>query len=253
MNNFLEAIDRFKFGILAACLTYIGIFIYLQVPTIDRVYYIDPFLPDAVLEIPEDEIQLRPENIQINKHSAEVKNIARDRNDTRERSMDKWTQNKNIEQVAEDVKDYEKKMFEEAGGAAERERIKREMEQRKLEEENKATNNPTPNTSNGSNTAYAGNVMVEFSLSGREPYQNRMWWVRNPGYTCGYGAGNVTMRIKVNQNGNVTSAVYDPSLSSGANTCMIEKAKEYAMKSRFNYKSGAQLQEGTITYTYISQ
>ena len=125
---------------------------------------------------------------------------------------------------------------------------------RKLEEKNKSKSEQSPTATSGGNTAYAGDVMVQFELPNRDPYQNNMWWVRNPGYTCGYGAGKVTVRIKVNQNGNVTMATNDPSSSYNATPCMIEKAREYALKSRFNFASSApQLQEGIITYTYVSQ
>ena len=109
------------------------------------------------------------------------------------------------------------------------------------------------NSQKGGNTAYSGNVMVDWLLKGRTPHQNDNWWIRNPGYTCGYGSsGRVTVHIKVNQNGDVVSVV--PVATAGSNKCMIEQALSYARKSRFNYSSSAtSQQEGTITYTFISQ
>jgi len=97
--------------------------------------------------------------------------------------------------------------------------------------------------------------MVDWELSSRNPHQNNNWYVRNPGYTCGYGSvGRVTILIKVNQGGSVTLATYDASQSNGANSCMIEQALKYAKLSRFDYSGGApSMQQGRITYTFISQ
>jgi hypothetical protein len=50
----------------------------------------------------------------------------------------------------------------------------------------------------------------------------------------------------------VVSAV--PVASAGSSKCMIDQAVSYARKSRFNFSgSAAKSQEGTITYTFISQ
>jgi len=97
--------------------------------------------------------------------------------------------------------------------------------------------------------------MVEWSLADRNPHQNRNWYVRNPGYTCGPGSnGTVTIDIKVNQNGDVSSVAYNPSRSSGANPCMIEQAEKYAKMSRFMYSADApKIQSGTIIYRFVSQ
>ena len=131
------------------------------------------------------------------------------------------------------------------------------MEKRKQEEQNKKNiqrdDNSNPGT--GGNTAYKGAVMVDFNVPGHTAYKNNNWYVRNPGYTCPAGSnGTVTMVVKVNQAGNVTSATYDASQSAGANSCMIEKAKKYAMMSRFNYAaSAASSQTGRITYKFVTK
>ena len=97
--------------------------------------------------------------------------------------------------------------------------------------------------------------MVSFKLDGRSAYDNNMWYVRNPGYTCGYGAsGKVVVQIKVDQGGKVVDAQYLSAESSGANQCMIEQSVKYAKKSRFNYKESASSQQtGKITYKFIAQ
>lgn len=249
--------ERYIFGVIAAVTAYVGILIYLNLGTYREYVPIRSFLDGPRLEIPEDDIELKPENIEIPSdfNPSDVKSIARDRDDKRERSKDDWAANKmSAADVEKSVKDYEKKLFEESGGDAKRKKIQEEMEERKKLEKDKKTDNKKDETSQtGSNKAYSGDVMVEWNL--RAPHQNNTWYVRNPGYTCGYGSsGKVTVAIKVNQNGDVVSAVYQSSLSRNANACMIEQAVKYAKMSRFIYSASApNLQEGTITYTFIAQ
>ena len=79
MNNLLDNIDKYKYGIVAAFATYIGIFVYVQLPSIEYSYQISPYLLEADMEIPEDEIQLQPENITVDlKAAREVKNTVKD-------------------------------------------------------------------------------------------------------------------------------------------------------------------------------
>jgi TonB family protein len=95
--------------------------------------------------------------------------------------------------------------------------------------------------------------MVSWSLTKRTAYQNNNWFVRNPGYTCGQGSsGQVTVQIKVNQNGNVIEASIVS--ASGANSCIKQQAIKYAKMSRFNFSGSApSAQIGTIVYTFVSQ
>lgn len=257
MSKLFDIIDRYKFGIIAAFATYVGIFMYLQLETYKQYITIQPFDAGSHVEIPEDEVKLKPDNIEIPQgySQGDVKNISRDQNDLRKRSKDDWFQNKSASEVEQSVKDYEKRLFEESGGAAERKRIQQSIDERKKNKDNTNPNQKQSTNQTGGSTAYAGNVMVDWSLANRNPHQNNNWYVRNPGYTCGPGSsGRVTVHIKVNQNGDPTIATYDPALSSGASSCMIEQAIKYAKLSRFNYSSSSpKLQEGTITYTFISQ
>ncbi len=259
MNKFLHILERYQYGIIAAIAIYIGCFIYLEMETYTRYFDVEPFFDTNHVEIEPELIEIPPESILIDAkmNRGDVKNISRNVNDTRERSLENWTQNqssgasKSAEQV---VRDYERTLFEQAGGATERQRIQKEMEQRK-NQQNTSMNSTKVNATatNGGRTAYAGNVMVDWSLPNRSPHQNNSWFVRNPGYTCGYGAsGKVTVKIVVNQNGDVTSAI--PVEKSNASDCMIEQAVKYAKLSRFNYAgSDSKNQTGTITYSFVSQ
>ncbi len=256
MNNFLDAIDKYKFGLIAALTAYVLIFVYLQMSSFQEVIHYEPFHDGSFVEIPEDEIELKPENILAPaEFTGEVKNISQDANDDRPKAYQNWSANKSVEDIEKEYRDLEQQMYEEAGGDKTREQIRQEMDARKQAEleqakKNEANKNSTP--SNSGNTAYAGNVLAKWELSGRTPHQNNEWHIRKPGYMCGRGSGQVMVRIKVNQNGNVIDASYSPSESSGANQCMIDNAVKYAKMSRFNFSSTG-VQSGWILYTFVSQ
>ena len=235
---------------------YIGIFVYLQMKTYTQYFPIQSFFEEPALEIPKEEVEVKPENIEVptDFKTGDLKNVSRDMNDTRERSNKDWYQNKSASDVEQSVKDYEKRLYEESGGEAKRKAIQKEIDDRKKQNANNSATTPKEtNATQGGNKAAAGSVMVDWSLSGRTAHQNNNWYVRNPGYTCGYGSsGKVSVQIAVNQNGDVISA--NATGSSGANDCMIQQALKYAKLSRFNYSSSAsKTQSGTIIYTFVGQ
>lgn len=246
-------VEKYKFGIIAALATYIGIFMYLQMDTYTSYFAIEAFHDGAVVQ--DDEVDIEKENIEVplDYQTGEVKNMANDVNDTRDRSYENYSYNNNSKSVEQNVKDLERQFYEEAGGDKERQKLQNQIDQRKNTPT--ATNNQKNEpASNGGDIAYKGRTMVNYSLKDRQPFQNNRWHIRNPGYTCGYGSGLVHIDIKVNQNGNVTSAEYNPAKSSGASDCMISKGLEYAKKSRFAYsgKAGTS-QSGWIQYEFVSQ
>ncbi|MDG1332795.1 MAG: hypothetical protein P8P74_10715 [Crocinitomicaceae bacterium] len=258
----MDLLEKHRFGVVAVIAAYVVIFAYFQVGTYDGpgVPY-SPFHEGPELEIPEDEIALQPENIMLpsNFDPSNIKNTARDENDKRARSeenysVSEYTGNGGIQ----DATEYEKRMFEEAGGAAEREKIRAQIEARKQREKEQAQNNATNDqnsSTQGTNNAVAGNVMVSFNVPKHTAHQGNDYYVRNPGYKCGVGAsGRVMILVKVDQSGKVLSATYDPSQSDNATYCMITEAKKYALISRFNYAAdAAKSQSGWISYTFISQ
>jgi hypothetical protein len=256
MNKFLFLLDRYKYGVLAVMITYIGIFMYLQISSYEKTYLIEVWDEKAEIQ-KEEEIEVKPENIEIPEgQTGEVKNISRDMQDKRKKSMEDWTESKptaSTKDIVKSVKELEKQFFKESGGAEKREKILEEK-QKRLEqktENSKTKNEPVAKT--GGDKVFGGNVMVEWVLSGRDPHQNNNYFVRNPGYTCGQGAsGFVLVKIKVDQGGAVVAATSVS--SSSANPCMLEQARKYALMSRFAYsKSAPAFQEGTIRYTFVSQ
>lgn len=253
----IQFIERYRWGIIAAFAVFTGVFVYLQFEIYEQYWPVNPFSDQPEVSVQDEkELMVTPEDLMIQQDQSlsDVKSISRSSEDQRKRSDENWSQNAPSEDGANKAKDYEKQLFEETGGAAKRQAIKEEMEQRKKVQSSSSDRSSEQTSSQkGGKTAYSGNVMVDWSLKGRTPHQNDNWWIRNPGYTCGYGStGRVTVHIKVNQNGNVVSAV--PVASSGSNQCMIDQAVIYARKSRFNYSGSASTQqEGTITYTFVSQ
>lgn len=257
MNRIFDLLDKYKFGLLAALLSYVGFFAYFQIGTYDGggVPY-SPFEEGPRIEIPEDEIQLLPENIMLpaNFQPGEVKNTARDANDDRKRSEKDYSTHKSTSSGAMDATAFEKKLFEEAEGVQEREKIRQMIEARQ-ERERQATKTtsggPDKTTTQGGNNAAAGNVMVEFSLTSRTRQKLPI-----PGYMCGVGSsGRVVIIIRVDKAGTIISATHDPAKNQGnVSACMIEQARKYAMMSRFNdSNSAASSQEGWISYTFVSQ
>jgi hypothetical protein len=97
--------------------------------------------------------------------------------------------------------------------------------------------------------------MVHFSLAGRTAYKNNNRYIRNPGYTCGYGAaGTVVVLINVNSDGKVIKVNFDPSKSTNVSECMREQALKYANMSRFNALTNGGLdQSGYLRYQCVAQ
>lgn len=264
MSNFINYIEEHKYGIFAAVLVNVGIFIYLQIPQIDFEYEISPYLLDAALEIPDDpeSLELNPdfEIIRQQQSFQDVKNASRDMNDTRPQSDKDYSStksehsNKSLSQVEQSVYDLEKQFFEETGGDAKRSEIQKEAADRKkeiqrLEEQNKSKQT-TPNNGGGSANAPKGDVLVQTDLKGRSNA-----YIPAPGYMCDRGAvGKIAIKIKVDTGGRVIDAKVDSGRSTSTNGCMISYALEFARKSKFNASSSSpDPQEGYIYYTYVYQ
>ncbi|HLP53507.1 MAG TPA: hypothetical protein VK151_00680 [Fluviicola sp.] len=89
---------------------------------------------------------------------------------------------------------------------------------------------------------------ADFDLDGRTPFNNDNWYLQYPTYTCQNG-GTITLRIKVDDGGYVR---FVEPITTGVDPCVLENAKKYAKKARFN-ASTKPMQEGTITYKFKAQ
>lgn len=153
------------------------------------------------------------------------------------------------------IYDFEKELYAKTGGAAEREKIQKEMEQRQKEREEKKKQQQKVNGGQGgnvgTNAGTQGKTLAEWNMNGRKPHQNNPDYIKIPGYMCGKGVNEkIVVQIRVNSNGDVYDA---KSLApDGANPCCIEQALKYAKKSRFDY-SDKPVDVGTITYYFKAQ
>ncbi len=253
MNRFFDLLDRFKYGLIATVAAYVGLFMYLEMESYTKFEAIQPFTEGSYIDIPKEEVELSPDNIMVpSDYSGDMSNVARDVNDKRRQSDEKWYANKSAGDIEKSIREEERRMFEEAGGAKERQKLQQEIDQRKKDRSNSAKSN-TPNASNNSgDVAVKGSVAAEWQLDGRSPHQNNEWWIRKPSYLC-ESSGSVLIYIKVNQNGDVVEARVDTAKSS-SDGCLVRYATEYAKKSRFNFSNAASTsQSGYIRYTFVGQ
>lgn len=153
--------------------------------------------------------------------------------------------------------DFEKELYAKEGGAAEREKIQKEMDEkkRKREEDKKKKQQQKQEGGQGgnvgTNAGKQGKNLAEWDVNGRKPLQNNPDYIKIPGYMCGKSiTATIVVKVKVNSNGDVYWA---QSLApADANPCCVEQALNYAKKSRFEY-SEKPIEEGTITYSFKPQ
>ena len=94
---------------------------------------------------------------------------------------------------------------------------------------------------------YSGPSVLSWSLDGRKATRLPI-----PAYRC-YGAGEVTVIITVNNQGNVVNAKVDEKLSA-QDGCLRTFAVRAARLSKFNASANAPARQmGTITYAFIAQ
>lgn len=250
----LEAIDKYKFGILAAFGTYIALFIYFQFASYDTFFVIKPYNETGEIVTEEEQIELKPENVSADDgYLQDVLNMANNVSDSREASYEKYYENQTPEQVAAEIKALEKEMEKDAGGSKDREKIQSMIDARKKKQED-LKNNPKDDHSptEGGDVKTAKATMVSFDLGGRDAYQNNKWYVRNPGYKCDVTSRvTVVIDIKVDNAGSVVSAVLNSGKTSGASSCEVNTALKYAKMSKFEYKSGSGAQSGWISYIFM--
>ena len=240
-------------GIAACAGVYLFVFMYLQVSSFSN--YVDNTHFETYSKLDSDEIRLRHDNIDnpMGDRGGDVSNVSRDMNDDRPFSEEDWSESSYEGDPSEVAKEVERQFFDDAGGEEQRKELLKEHEARLDNSTEENENSNQVNTSSGNQKS--GNVMVEWELNGRKAYKNDNWYVRNPGYTCGYNSnGTVEVRIKVNRSGVVLDATVQGLSSSAVSSCMQRKAIEYAKKSRFNYNpQSASVQIGIIRYTFVAQ
>lgn len=257
MNNFVNVVDKYRYAILLAVVVHLVVWLFLLISTYETPMKLDSFAYSYKNKEIQEDIEFDPEDLILPEDyqmpdGSEVRNMVKDQNDSRTKTYDDkfYTSSQSNSQS---VEDYENQIKNELNAKHPTKADDGSDNSENKQDNTKTSDKTDNNTSPTSNNAFAGRTMVEWSLSGRSPHNNNDYYVRNPGYTCGAVAGTITMRIKVDQNGDVISAKYDSNMSNSSNECMLRQAEKYALKSRFDYSSSNKSQEGTITYTFTRQ
>lgn len=256
-------IEQHKFGILATIVVHVAVFVYFQLATYQEVVIYEPWDFRYVNKEAPDDIELSPDQIitpemaDLMNTPEEVSSFVKNENDSRERSNERdvnYTSYSKGGNPSDIEKNYEQQLKDEIRRQNEAKNGGKPIEQSDAYSEPKKTKPSTEQSSGGaaSSKAVSGATLVSYSLDNRHPLNHNDWYVRNPGYTCGNVNGVVKVLITVDEGGKVISASVIEVESSNASPCMLQKAKEYAMMSRFNYDgSAAKKQEGTITYRFV--
>ncbi|HLV43073.1 MAG TPA: hypothetical protein VKY37_12395 [Brumimicrobium sp.] len=263
MNKIIDFIERHKYGILITLVVHIGIFVYFQVATYKEVILFEPWDFQTMHKEAPDDIEISPEQIQTPEEQdlmnplEDVTSFVKNQNDTRERSQDRnidytsYSQSGNPEQIE---RDFEQQLKDEIQRKRDEKESQNPTKSTDLEK-NKKKDPPKEQSKKGgeaSSKAVGGATMVSYSLVDRHPLNHNDWYIRNPGYTCGNVNGVVKIAISVDEGGTVIGASIVESESQNATPCMKQKAREYALMSRFNYASNApKKQEGVITYRFV--
>lgn len=258
MEDILEYIERYKYGIIGTTVIHIAAFFYFNFKTIEQPFHMPE--PQVEMMIPLDDIDFDPEIMEQLKQTKdnqvveEVYNVSADQNDSRDKSYENFSTQELDEQVESEARMLEQQYFEEwaathDNGSGDGNDAGADLQIDKNNNDKRNQNNIDKNNIQiGGSNAFAGEVMVSFNLPNRKAHS-----LPRPGYTCN-SSGTVVIDVKVDKSGSVKSATYNSSLSRSASECMIEKAMRYAKKSRFNFSGSATgTQEGTITYKFVSK
>ncbi len=159
--------------------------------------------------------------------SSEVKNVRVDASLKDDRGTDAEELYKEAERIQ---REYEQNMSRKDEDVAELAPLKKE--------ERKSTS---------SQDSYTGPSVLSYSLDGRKGS-----YLPIPAYKC-MGAGEVTVIVSVDPNGNVVAAKIHEEISS-EDKCLREYALRAARQSRFSKKADAPArQPGNIVYAFIAQ
>lgn len=130
------------------------------------------------------------------------------------------------------------------------ERIQREFEENMSRKEEDYADISTPKekqTEEKTEESYIGPSVLSYQLDGRKGS-----YLPIPAYKC-IGAGEVTVIVTVNPNGDVVGAKIQDDISS-EDKCLREYALKAASLSRFSKKSDAPARQlGNIVYQFIAQ
>ena len=235
--NFLVLIEKYQNAIIGALIVHVLIFVWLNVQNVSF-YVIQPKEKIvATLDFTEKLIVPTAEN-RINNsliEDVELTNSASNYDQKKEISA---SQKEYLSQeVIDEVKNYEKKQFDDFG--KDNPTIKEKTKVPEIGSENEIVNKSLGKTSNAT---------AKYFCKDRNMRVQQI-----PSYMCNE-TGTVRLNIKVSPKGEVTDCKIDDALTNTSNSCLLKNALNYAKNWKFNQDfSKTQKQIGWIEFIYISQ
>ena len=235
--NFLVLIEKYQNAIIGALIVHVLIFVWLNVQNVSF-YVIQPkekivATLDFTEKLVEPTAESRINNSLI--EDVELTNSASNYDQKKEISA---SQKEYLSQeVIDEVKNYEKKQFDDLG--KDNPTIKEKAKVQEIVAENKIVNKSLGKTSNAT---------AKYFCKDRNMRVQQI-----PSYMCNE-TGTVRLNIKVSPKGEVTDCKIDDALTNTSNSCLIKNALNYAKNWKFNQDfSKTQKQIGWIEFIYISQ
>ena len=238
--NFLVLLEKHQNAILGTLIVHILIFVWLNIQNVSF-YIIQPKEKVlATLDFTTPENNLIPKKSKENFTDNEIVVTNAASNYDQEKDMSASQKKALEEKVIEDVKEFEKKQFNDFGKDNPiKDNSPLENEKIKDNSISKTVNKSLKKTSNATAKYFCEN--------------RNMILQKIPSYLCNQ-TGTVRLTIKVNPKGEVTDCKVDNSETSTSNQCLIENAINYAKNWKFNQDfSSTQRQEGWIEFIYLSQ
>lgn len=238
--NFLVLLEKHQNAILGTLIVHILIFVWLNIQNVSF-YIIQPkekVLATLDFTVPENNLIPKETKENYSDNEVEVTNAASNYDQEKDMSA---SQKKALEdKVIEDVKEFEKKQFNDFG----KDNPVIENNHYQNEKINDNSINKTVNKS----LKKTSNATAKYFCENRNMILQKI-----PSYLCNQ-TGTVRLIIKVNPKGEVTDCKVDNSETNTSNQCLIENAINYAKNWKFNQDfSSSQRQEGWIEFIYLSQ
>jgi len=238
--NFLVLLEKHQNAILGTLIVHILIFVWLNIQNVSF-YIIQPKEKVlATLDFTTPENNLIPKKSKENFTDNEIVVTNAASNYDQEKDMSASQKKALEEKVIEDVKEFEKKQFNDFG--------KDNPVIDNSPHENKKIKDNSISKTVSKSLKKTSNATAKYFCENRNMILQKI-----PSYLCNQ-TGTVRLTIKVNPKGEVTDCKVDNSETSTSNQCLIENAINYAKNWKFNQDfSSTQRQEGWIEFIYLSQ
>lgn len=240
-------IIKYKWALIGTFFLHIGVMAYMTKVKLER-HYVPLGKVEQIALVLEDEndkpIEINDPNQAL--QNGKISNLDINEKDKVGESDKKYDARnfKNLDSdVEKDLKDFEKNAFNDLSA-----KHKNTVEVNSNEKDKKVDKTDENNNSETNKVRSGGRVASSYDFNGRVHET-----IAKPAYVC-KGTGTIVLKVKLNRSGKVVSAEIDNSQSNFTEECMGENAVKYARKCKF--EAGTQWpepQEGTVTYTYISQ